>query len=265
MPEHTMSPLNLYSNYEEFSQFFPNSELIFDEILVAFPELVLRSTYQNSLEVILQRAYQLSALGVKKDDKVILFKSPKFDTYLLAVAVSYLGAVPAMISYHFPAKTMEIFGERLAQPFIIYDQQTEPVIKQLANYPTEKQISVAQLLATSYEPVPQEKLALEEISYITHTSGTTGVPKLICHSAQSMGWRTTWQREVFGKIKEKGLLAFHISPVHSRFNIGISSAMAFGFSLMPLASPKVDSLITMLEKEQPLALETHPNNFVQWQ
>ena len=264
MPEHTMSPLNLYSNYEEYAQFFPNSELISDEILVAFPELALRSTYQNSLEVILQRAYQLSALGVKKGDKVILFKSPKFDTYLLAVAVSYLGAVPAMISYHFPAKTMEIFGERLAQPFIIYDQQTEPVIAQLANYPTEKQISVAQLLATSYAPVPQEKLALEEISYITHTSGTTGVPKLICHSAQSMGWRTTWQREVFGKIKEKGLLAFHISPVHSRFNIGISSAMAFGFSLMPLASPKVDSLITMLEKEQPLALETHPNHFVQW-
>ena len=66
MPDHTMIPLNLYSNYEEYAQFFPNSELISDEILVAFPELALRSTYQNSLEVILQRAYQLSALGVKK-------------------------------------------------------------------------------------------------------------------------------------------------------------------------------------------------------
>lgn len=37
---------------------------------------------------------------------------------------------------------------------------------------------------------------------MTHTSGTTGIPKLICHSAHSMGWRTKWQKQFsqnFGK------------------------------------------------------------------
>ncbi len=47
---------------------------------------------------------------------------------------------------------------------------------------------------------------------MTHTSGTTGIPKLICHSAHSMGWRTKWQKTVFAKISEKKLIAFHISP-----------------------------------------------------
>ena len=39
MPEHKMIPLNSYSNFEEYTQSFSNSELDFDEILVAFPEL----------------------------------------------------------------------------------------------------------------------------------------------------------------------------------------------------------------------------------
>lgn len=265
MPLSTAIPLNLYSNYNKYAQSFPNSELIFDEHLIAFPELNLRSTYLESHQVILKRAYQLSALGIQKGDKVILYKSPKFDTYLLAVAASYLGAVPVMISYHFPAEIMDVFAERLAQPYIIYDEQTTDVTQVLKNIPKEKKIAIEQLLNATTQPVPQEKLALDEISYITHTSGTTGIPKLICHSAQSMGWRTLWQREIFSKIKEHGLLGFHISPVHSRFNIGVSSAMAYGFPLMPLAQAESQNLVTMLKKERPIALETHPNNFVQWQ
>ena len=70
---------------------------------------------------------------------------------------------------------------------------------------------------------------------MTHTSGTTGIPKLICHSNHSMGWRTKWQNH-FTKIAEKKLVGFHISPVHSRFNIGVSSLMAMGFPMMPLAN-----------------------------
>ena len=99
---------------------------------------------------------------------------------------------------------------------------------------------------------------------MTHTSGTTGIPKLICHSANSMGWRTKWQRTVFTKIAETKLVAFHISPVHSRFNIGISSLMSMGFPMMPLASANGPHVVRMLKENPPIALETHPNNFVQW-
>ncbi|MGC3221334.1 acetate--CoA ligase, partial [Enterococcus faecium] len=74
------------------------------------------------------------------------------------------------------------------------------------------------------------------ICYMTVSSGTTGIPKLISHSAHSMGWRSKWQKKVFTKISEKKFIAFHISPVHSRFNFGISSLMSMGFPMMPLAN-----------------------------
>ena len=99
---------------------------------------------------------------------------------------------------------------------------------------------------------------------MTHTSGTTGIPKLIAHSANSMGWRTAFQKSIFSKMEETGLLAFHISPVHSRFNIGISSLMTLGFPYLAIKDPSIHNIETLLKRFKPIGIETHPNNFVQW-
>lgn len=90
----------------------------------------------------------LFALGVQAGDKIILYKSSKFDTYLLAT-VAYLGAVPAMISYHFPAETIEVFVDRLEDPFILFDEETEGRVAQVKNSSTDKQIAVRHLFATT--------------------------------------------------------------------------------------------------------------------
>lgn len=256
-------PLNLYSNFAQAAAENPETKIFFDEPLAAFPELQLATTYQKSWTFVQKRAFQLASLGVKAADKIILFKSPKFDTYLLAVAASYLGAVPVMVSYHFPLETIRVFVDRLEDPYIIFDQKTTPVVKRLKNSSQDKQISLASLLQQTEKKVDQTFLAADQISYMTHTSGTTGIPKLICHSATSMGWRTLWQKILFAKM-EKGLAAFHISPVHSRFNIGISSLMSMGFPMLPMSSARQDKVKEMMIKYRPLALETHPNNFVQW-
>ncbi|EOS7715574.1 acyl-CoA synthetase [Enterococcus hirae] len=258
------SPLNLFSNFQEAANATPDVPIIFDQPLAAFPELGFKSTYKDTCQLVLTRAYQLAHLGVGLGDKVMIYKSSAFDTYLLAVATAYLGAVPAMISYHFPTPTLEVFVDRLEDPFILFDDETAERVAGISNGSKEKQIAVSKLLTQPAEPVAQNQLGNDEISYMTHTSGTTGIPKLICHSAHSMGWRTKWQKTVFTKIAEKKLVAFHISPVHSRFNIGISSLMAMGFPMMPLADAQGENVVAMLKENPPIALETHPNNFVQW-
>jgi len=257
-------PLNLYSNYRNAAELTPNVMIVQDERLPAFPELGLEFTYKLSHEAILERAYQLAYLGVGANDKVIIFKSSTFDTYLLAVAASYLGAIPVMISYHFPPETIEVFVDRLENPFILFDQETKNKVLKVKNSSLDKQINITKLLESSSKKVPQVELPEDAIAYMTHTFGTTGIPKLICHSANSMGWRTKWQRTIFTKISEKKMVGFHISPVHSRFNIGISSLMSMGFPMMPLSRADSKTVSKMLKDYQPIALETHPNNFVQW-
>jgi acyl-coenzyme A synthetase/AMP-(fatty) acid ligase len=260
----TYQPLNLYSNYRDAALATPDTPIILDQLLPAFPTLGYETTYELSHQEILQRAYQLAQMGVKAGDKIVLYKSPKFDTYLLAVAASYLAAVPVMVSYHLPYETIEVFVDRLEQPYILFDEETEEKMALVSNLSPEKKLSVRDLLLQPAVPVAQATLDLDEIAYMTHTSGTTGIPKLICHSANSMGWRTKWQKTIFTKIAELKLVAFHISPVHSRFNIGISSLMAMGFPMMPLAKATRAHLVRMLKQYPPIALETHPNNFVQW-
>ncbi len=258
-------PLNLYTNFEEAANAFPETPIYFDEQLPAFPELALATTYMKANEAVVHRAQQLRALGIKKGDEVVVYKSANFDSYLLAVAVSYIGAVPAMLSYHLPAKMMDVLSLRLELPWFIYDEETAERCQQMENTIPEKLIHVKSLIdvevSTHYS---QEELELHEISYFTHTSGTTGIPKLIAHSANSMGWRTKYQREIFSRIdNQKGLLAFHISPVHSRFNIGVSSLMSMGFPFLPIANMQKESIVRVLKEYQPYAFETHPNNFVQ--
>ena len=59
-------------------------------------------------------------------------------------------------------------------------------VGEISNGTKSKQIPIFYLLEQPTFPVPQSFLAKNEISYMTHTSGTTGIPKLICHSANEM-------------------------------------------------------------------------------
>lgn len=257
-------PMNLYQNYLEASQAFPNCPIIFDQEQVAFPELGTETTYQASHDLIVKRAKQLAGLGLKQGDKVIIFKGQAFDTYMLAVAATYLGAVPVMVSYHFTSQVISVFADRLENPFIIFDAVTADVVAAVANISDNHKIGVQSLLATDGVEADFNPLPEDQIAYITHTSGTTGIPKLICHSANTMGWRTKYQKTVLNYIPERRIVGFHISPVHSRFNIGMSSLMIMGFPLLPLSNSDRETVERMFLKYQPQAVETHPNHFVQW-
>ena len=257
-------PLQLYKNYEKASIDFPDTKIYVDQVLSAFPEFGLETTYQESLKFIQKRAFQLASLGIKATEKVMAYKSSAVDTYWLACAISYLGAIPVMTSAHLPAPIIDTFFERLEDAWLIYDDETAEKVMLLQEKNKAKALSIQEIQKQVETVTPLVTLNPNDISYMTHTSGTTGIPKLIAHSANSMGWRTAFQKSIFSKMEEKGLLAFHISPVHSRFNIGISSLMSLGFPYLAIKDPSIQNIEYLLQKYQPIGIETHPNNFVHW-
>ena len=256
--------LHLFKNYVKACIDFPNTKIYLDEVLSAFPEFGLETTYQESLTLILKRAYQLFTIGIKTGEKVMVYKSSAVDSYWLACAISYLGAIPVMISGHLPATIIDTFFERLEDAWLIYDDETKDNVKLLKEKNQSKAISIQEIQKQVETETSLVSLNPNDISYMTHTSGTTGIPKLIAHSANSMGWRTAFQKSIFSKMEEKGLLAFHISPVHSRFNIGMSSLMCLGFPYLAIKDPSINNMENLLQQFKPIGIETHPNNFVQW-
>ena len=259
-------PLNLYDNFATASRKWPHVPIYFDQILAAFPELGLETSYQDALKSIDRRAKQLARLGIKPGTKVMVYKAPAFDTYLLALALTKLGAVPVMVSYHLGADVIKVFGKRLGPGHaLIYDKVTAKTVSQLAIPDSSSYLSLDSILAADAVKVLEPgKIDLNAIAYMTHTSGTTGIPKLICHSCSSMGWRILWQKRVLDLMPERKLCSFLVSPVHSRFNIGVSSLMSLGFPMMPLSNPDLSSVEAAFRAYPPYAVETHPNHFVQW-
>ena len=61
----------------------------------------------------------------------MIYKSSAFDTYLLAVASAYLGAIPVMTSYHLPTATMEVFVDRLEDP-LSYSMKKQPDVSRVS-------------------------------------------------------------------------------------------------------------------------------------
>ena len=259
-------PLNLYDNFATASRKWPRVPIYFDQTLAAFPELGLETSYQDALKSIDRRAKQLARLGIKAGTMVMVYQAPAFDTYLLALALTKLGAVPVMVSYHLGAEVIKVFGQRLGQGHaLIYDQKTAKKVSQLATPNGSSYLSLDSILdAKEVNELESTKFDLDAIAYMTHTSGTTGIPKLICHSCSSMGWRTLWQKRVLDLMQERKLCSFLVSPVHSRFNIGVSSLMSLGFPMMPLSNPDLSSVEAAFRAHPPYAVETHPNHFVQW-
>ena len=257
-------PLHLFKNYEKACLDFPHTKIYLDGVLSAFPEFGLETNYQESLSLIKKRAYQLFTIGIKAGEKVMVYKSSAVDSYWLACAISYLGAIPVMTSAHLPATIIDTFFERLEDAWLIYDDETKDNVNLLKEKNQSKAISVQEIQKKVETVTPLVSLNSNDISYMTHTSGTTGIPKLIAHSANSMGWRTAFQKSIFSKMEEKGLLAFHISPVHSRFNIGMSSLMSLGFPYLAIKDPRIQNIEILLQQFKPIGIETHPNNFVQW-
>ncbi|GLY71514.1 class I adenylate-forming enzyme family protein [Amycolatopsis taiwanensis] len=259
-------PLYLHENFLAAARSAPATPIHFDKPLNAFPELGTHTTYAESAQSVAELATRIIEAGIAPGEHVGVFKSASFDSYLTAVALSYAGAVPVMISPHLTADTLSAMAGRLSDPWLIYDYTTESKIKAVETVKPEKKIDLIELQRGSVAAVapPAGRRPMHDIAYMTHTSGTTGIPKLIAHSPTSMGWRVTWQRRILSLVDNRGIAAFHVSAVHSRFNIGIASLMSFEFPMLVIADPSEDNVEQLMRCYRPLTLETHPNDFMRW-
>lgn len=260
------TPLYLFENFCAAANAHPASMIHLDAVQPAFPEVGLHVTYADAAEAVGRCGEQIIAQGIEPGDHVVIYKSALFDSYLLAVAVSYAGAVPVMISPHLDAPTVTTMAARLKRPWLIHDSETTKKAADISSVEESRKLDARGIRDTVVQQPTGagRKPGVLDIAYMTHTSGTTGIPKLIAHSPTSMGWRVTWQRRVLSFVDSNGLVAFHISPVHSRFNIGISSLMSYGHSFLNIGDPQEDNVEAVLRKYRPIALESHPNHLVRW-
>jgi acyl-coenzyme A synthetase/AMP-(fatty) acid ligase len=108
-------------------------------------------------------------------------------------------------------------------------------------------------------------LAPDRPAFITHSSGTTGVPKLMVHTARTLGYRLLPQQILAWPARGREPVLLAVSVVHSRFFHSLGVFLSYGNPVAVADYTSPDTIRAMLLAVRPGVVETHPNNFMQWE
>ncbi|MEI7033745.1 class I adenylate-forming enzyme family protein [Streptomyces pratensis] len=262
--------------WDRAAEKFPNAPVTLDQPLATFPGRGTEFTYTMLADVVDDLASRLWELGIRPTERVAVYKSDNFDIALLACAVARIGAVPVMTS---SALTGDIVGQllaRLDKPWLITDaaKLTGP----LDGTPVQELTRGTFLAGTgAYGGLPTiaemdglprrpaVRMHSSQPALITHTSGTTGVSKLMVHNARALFHRLLPQQVIAWPIRRTETVALCMSFVHSRFFHSLGVFLNYGNPLVILSDPDPDKIAPIFVRHRPGLVETHPNNFIQWE
>src|SRR5690349_4075834 len=197
----------------------PGAPVILDTPLGIAPGDGVELTVARLAEHVGRLSAQLRHSGVRRGDRVAIYKTNNFDIALLASAVQRIGAVPALLSPALDAEVVTRLLDRLGRPWLLTDRDyldrgtlaaAARGVLLSSGEETPGATSLAQLAG---EPVaPPAPPGRHQPAFISHTSGTTGLPKLVVQTPDALGQRLRQQKPLARLTRSEE----HTSELQSR-------------------------------------------------
>jgi long-chain acyl-CoA synthetase len=216
---------------------------------------------------------RLRAAGVRRGDRVAIYKTNNFDIALLAGAVQRIGAVPALLSPMLDGETVNQLLRRMGEPTLITDRSKLDSVRLDLSAAGQVLLSAGEQLPGTLSlnwysdaEIPEPDVpAAHEPAFISHTSGTTGLPKLVVQTPDALWQRLRVQKLVAGRTWRRESVALCISFVHARFYSALHMGMSYGKPLVVSVSTDTDVIGPLFAAHRPGVVETQPNTFVAWE
>jgi acyl-coenzyme A synthetase/AMP-(fatty) acid ligase len=223
---------------------------------------------------VLDHADRLWAAGIRRGDTVAVVQRNHIELHAALCALGRIGALPALISSAMePAEMLDCFA-RLDNPYVLADSRG---IARLAEVEHVLPTVVRRVLSLTPSDLAWVSHAAERAAHqanprgadewvvITHSSGTTGVPKLCAHSTRSLFNMVAPQIALCRQYGSEGLAAKHLSFVHVRTCSGVLSFLEVAMPFLAVADPDPRHVKRLLLEHRPASVETHPNVYLQWE
>ncbi|MFF9621172.1 class I adenylate-forming enzyme family protein [Streptomyces griseosporeus] len=267
-------PLRLGMIPEEAAARHPDVPLTLDHDMDAAPEAGRELTVAALADLVDDMAARLWAAGVRAGEHLALYKAHNFDIYVLACAASRIGAVPVLLSPALDGATVNALLDRLERPHLMTDEGK--LADELSGLDLEKAAATVvvprgdrpgTVSLESLAGSPRRAPVLLDGSHpalMTHTSGTTGIPKLVVHTALSLRGRYRPQEYLVSLIRRRETYAVHVSFVHSRMYMALAVMLERGMPVVVIDRGSPEEVAPLLARTRPGIVETHPNSYVEW-
>ncbi|HEV2343031.1 MAG TPA: AMP-binding protein [Actinocrinis sp.] len=231
-------------------------------------------TMGDFAQVVSRYADRLWAAGIRPGATVAIVKANHFDIQALACAAIRIGALPALLSVRMEAEELLTCLSRLQRPALLVDAAG---VARLASHADALPALTDRTFAlhapgASWAPVLDAESPHTAVGcstdgpvIITHSSGTTAVPKLVAQSADSLYGHALPQIMIARGLDVNGLSVKCLSFVHARVSSGLVAHLTVGVPFLAMVSPELDDVERQLVEHRPQTLETHPNIFMRWE
>ncbi|MFI6040963.1 class I adenylate-forming enzyme family protein [Nocardia sp. NPDC051321] len=227
----------------------------------------------------------LAAAGLRRGDRLAIVKDNHFDIVLTAAAAARIGALPVMIAPIASIEAIRIMVGRIDPAVLVAGAS---VLARAAAAGTTLAVHRGPLIAVGTDPAlaAADALSLDDLRggpnppvriggdhdpmIVTHTSGTTGVPKLVVHSAYTaLGARPYQLESTRIPLLTSGrddVVASCISFAHMRALSWTRSQLSIApRAMVVISDPDPDSAARTLARHLPTSLEALPNVFQRWE
>jgi acyl-coenzyme A synthetase/AMP-(fatty) acid ligase len=192
-----MKPHDMGTLFDEAAAAGHHTTVYLDRPFDIAPDAGLQYTVADLARLVSAAAGWLAAAGVRRGDRVAIVKDNHWDYDLLACAAVRIGAVPAQLSGTLPPEAVGTLLKRLDPALLVTtaarltDASAAGVdLGSLArrvltlDEPVAGAVCVADVRGT--RPPSPVRRSDDDPLVINHTSGTTGLPKLVVHSTRTI-------------------------------------------------------------------------------
>ncbi|MEV0392472.1 class I adenylate-forming enzyme family protein [Polymorphospora rubra] len=258
----------------------PDELVIADRPLDIDPEGPVSRSYTEWAALVDRAAAWLHQAGVRPWDRVAVLKANHMDIVILECAIARIGAIPCMFSGSYGPEAMIPMLKRLERPFLLTDQHhiekcgitaevtEQDTVRTISVDPVADRPDVLQL--DDFKDAPPVQPSMREFSepmVITHTSGTTGIPKLVMHSAESIYSLAILEVERWPgfALKRTDTVAFCDPYTHERLATMQLAMAAIGPKVIFLSDPLSPRVRELILEHKPTLVEALPNIYLAWE
>ena len=246
------------------------------------PEGGRRYDVAGLADLVADMSGRLYAAGLRRGERLAIIKENHFDVVLLAAAAARIGGLPAMLSSTNAPEPLATMVERLNPKVLVASSSVlaaaeakdvtlaGPGVAVLVVDGDAKGDGVQGLQELAGADIPPMDLRPDNEPMIcTHTSGTTGVPKLVVHSPNSLiGVLTKLETLPLPglAVRPDDVFASCIAFVHGRAITWAYAQLARPpRKTVVLGGSEPDLAIEVLAEHRPTILETCPNIYQRWE